>query len=38
MLLAIVLVGLGAPRAWRAVAFLPLWISGLGFFQAWDKT
>jgi len=29
---------LHAPRPWRAVTFLPLWLSALGFFQAKDKT
>jgi hypothetical protein len=29
---------LHAPRAWRAVTVLPLWLSALGFFQAKDKT
>ena len=33
-LLAGVLFGVGAPRAWRLVLFLPLWIAALGIFQA----
>jgi hypothetical protein len=37
-LLAGLLFGLGAPRASRLLLFLPLWIGGLGFFQARDKT
>ena len=38
VLLAAVLFGLGAPRGWRLVLFLPIWIAGLGFFQARGKT
>jgi len=34
----IFLMVLGAPRAWRLFAVLPLWLSALGFFQARDKT
>jgi len=37
-LLAAVLFGIGAPPGWRLVLFPPLWIAGLGFFQARDKT
>jgi hypothetical protein len=37
-LLAGVLFGLGAPRGWRLVLFLPLWIAALGFFQGRGKT
>jgi hypothetical protein len=37
-LLAGVLFGLGAPRAWRLVLFPLLWIAGLGVFQARDET
>ena len=37
-LLGGVLFGLGAPRGWRLVLFLPLWIAGVGFFQSRDKT
>ena len=37
-LLTIVLLAVGAPRAWRLGLFLPLWLAGLGFFQARDKT
>jgi hypothetical protein len=37
-LLGGVLFGLEAPRGWRLVLFLPLWIAGLGFFQSRDKT
>ena len=36
--LAIVLLALGAPRGWRAVVFVPLWIGALGVLQARDKT
>ena len=32
------LFSLGASRALRLLAFLPLWLSALGFFQARDKT
>lgn len=28
----------GAPRAYRAAVFLPLWLSALGVFQAREKT
>jgi len=37
-LLAGVLFGLGAPRAWRLGLLPPLWIAALGFFQARGKT
>ena len=37
-LLGGVLVALGAARGWRAVLFVPLWLSALGFFQAREKT
>ena len=37
-LVAGVLFGLGAPRSWRLILVAPLWIAGLGFFQARDKT
>jgi hypothetical protein len=36
--LAIALVALDAPRVARLTVFLPLWIAGLGVFQARDKT
>ena len=36
--LAALLVGMHAPRIWRSTVFLPLWIAGLGVFQARDKT
>ena len=32
-----VLVAFGAPRWWRPVVFLPLWLAGLGLLQARDK-
>jgi hypothetical protein len=35
---AAVLFGLGAPRGWRLVLFVPLWIAALGVFQGRDKT
>jgi hypothetical protein len=38
LLLGIVLFVIGAPRAWRAVLFAPLWLAGLGVFQARAKT
>jgi hypothetical protein len=30
--------GLGVSRVWRLALFVPLWIAGLGLFQARDKT
>lgn len=36
--LAFLLVVLGAPRLLRLIVFFPLWIAGLGFFQAREKT
>lgn len=36
--LAAFLSATGAGRAWRVSLFPLLWISGLGFFQAFDKT
>ena len=36
--LAAALLLLDAPRFWRLVCFVPLWIGTLGFFQARDKT
>jgi len=33
-----VLIAVGAPRVARLTVFLPLWIAGLGVFQARDKT
>jgi hypothetical protein len=38
VLLGAALMGLGAPRVARVTVFLPLWIAGLGVFQARDKT
>ena len=38
VVLAMALLMLGAPRGWRAVVFVPLWIGALGVFQARDKT
>jgi hypothetical protein len=35
---AMAMLMLGAPRAGRAVVFIPLWIGALGVFQARDKT
>jgi len=32
------LLALHAPRFSRAILFLPLWVAGLGVFQARDKT
>ena len=37
-LLGFVLVGYGAPRWWRLLIFLPLWMAGLGLLQAREKT
>jgi hypothetical protein len=28
----------GAPRAWRLALLIPLWVAGLGFFQAREGT
>lgn len=28
----------GAPRAWRLALFVPLWVAGLGLFQARERT
>lgn len=36
--LGALLVAFGVPRLWRLTLFVPLWIAGLGFFQARDKT
>lgn len=38
VLLAGVLLTLGAPHVWRVALFVPLWIGTLGVFQARDKT
>jgi hypothetical protein len=38
VLLASVFLALGAPRGWRLSVFIPLWMGGLGVFQARDKT
>jgi hypothetical protein len=38
VLLAVALVVGGADRRWRLVVFLPLWLAGLGIFQATEKT
>jgi hypothetical protein len=35
---AVLLIASGAPRGARATLFLPLWLAGLGYFQARDKT
>jgi hypothetical protein len=35
---AAVLLASGVGRLWRLALFLPLWPSGVGFFQAFDKT
>ena len=32
------LIGTGAARAWRLGLLLPLWVAGLGYFQAREKT
>ena len=37
-LLGALIFALGVPRAWRLTLFIPLWIAGLGFFQARAKT
>lgn len=36
--LGALLFALEADRVWRALLFVPLWIAGLGVFQARDKT
>ncbi|HEY7194266.1 MAG TPA: hypothetical protein VH439_11040 [Gemmatimonadales bacterium] len=38
LLLGIALVVAGAPRGLRVLLFVPLWLAGLGVFQARDKT
>jgi len=38
LLLGIALFAMGAPRGWRAVLFIPLWLGALGVFQARTKT
>ena len=38
VVLGAVLMALGTGRGWRALVFMPLWIAGLGVFQARDKT
>lgn len=38
VVLGMTLLMLGAPRGWRAMAVVPLWIGALGVFQARDKT
>ena len=35
---AAILIGAGAPSAWRLLLILPFWIGALGVFQARDKT
>jgi hypothetical protein len=35
---AFLLVVLGAPRLTRLIVFFPIWIAGLGLFQAREKT
>jgi uncharacterized protein (DUF983 family) len=37
-LLGFVLIGYEAPRWARLLLFLPLWLAGLGVFQAQEKT
>jgi hypothetical protein len=37
-LLGFVLIGYEAPRWWRLIIFLPLWMAGLGLLQAREKT
>ena len=36
--LVVLLFAFGAPSSSRVLAFLPLWLGALGFFQARDKT
>jgi hypothetical protein len=38
VLAAVLLIGADAPRALRAVLFVPFYSAALGFFQAKDKT
>ena len=38
VVLAAVLVGVGAPREWRVTLFAPFLVAALGVFQARDKT
>jgi len=35
---ALLLFAFQAPRSWRLITLLPLWVSAIGFFQARDKT
>jgi hypothetical protein len=36
--LAVYLVASGAPRPWRLLVLLPLWVGAIGLFQAKEKT
>jgi hypothetical protein len=36
--LAFLMIAYDAPRAFRAAVFFPLWMAGLGLFQAREKT
>jgi hypothetical protein len=38
IVIAIVLIGMDAPRLWRVPVFFPFWVGALGFVQARDKT
>lgn len=38
LLVAIALIASGAPRGWRSLLFVPLWLAGLGIFQARART
>jgi len=38
VVLLVALLEYGAPRWGRLVLFVPLWMAGLGFFQAHEKT
>jgi len=38
VVMAAVLGATGSSPAWRLTLFPPLWVAGLGFFQARDKT
>jgi hypothetical protein len=38
IVIAVALVGMGAPRLWRVPVLFPFWVGALGFVQARDKT
>ena len=38
VVIAVLLIGIRAPLAWRLPLFFPFWVGALGVFQARDKT